>query len=186
MKIKSKLLWLAFIMLLPLGACGKQTDLEFVSQQETGDTYGQEEMPKEPPEIMVYVCGAVQTPGVYSLTESDRVIDAITLAGGVTEQAAEEYLNLAAYLQDGQKLYVPTAEEVLQWNAEKEMKKLVNINTADVAGLCTLPGIGESKARDIISYREKQGSFEQVEDIMKVPGIKEYLFLKIEDYITIE
>ena len=186
MKIQNRLLWLAVIMLLPLGACGKQTDLEFVSQQETGDTYGQEEMPKEPPEIMVYVCGAVQTPGVYSLTEKDRVVDAITLAGGVTEQAAEEYLNLAAFLQDGQKLYVPTVDEVHLWEAEEEKQKRVNINTADEEDLCTLPGIGESKARDIIAYREKQGRFEQVEDIMKVPGIKEYLFLKIEDYITIE
>lgn len=186
MKIQNNLLWLAIVMILSLGACGEQTDLEFVSPKETEDTYNQEEMLPELPEIMVYVCGAVKTPGVYSLTEKDRVVDAITLAGGVTEQAAEEYLNLAAYLQDGQKLYVPTVDEVRLWDAEEEKKNLVNINTADVEGLCTLPGIGESKARDIITYREKQGSFEQVEDIMKVPGIKEYLFLKIEDYITIE
>ncbi len=185
MKIQNRWLWLAIMMLVSLGACGEQTDLEFVSPKETEDTYNQKEMLRELPEIMVYVCGAVAIPGVYSLTEKDRVVDAITLAGGVTEQAAEEYLNLAAFLQDGQKLYVPTVEEVRLWETE-EKQKLVNINTADVESLCTLPGIGESKARDIITYREKQGSFEQVEDIMKVPGIKEYLFLKIEDYITIE
>jgi competence protein ComEA len=186
MKIQNRLLWLAIMMLLSLGACGERTSLEFVSPKENEDTYNQEEVLPKMTEIMVYVCGAVEAPGVYSLTEKDRVVDAITLAGGVTEQAAEEYLNLAAFLQDGQKLYVPTVDEVRLWETEEEKKKLVNINTADVEGLCTLPGIGESKARDIITYREKQGSFEQVEDIMKVPGIKEYLFLKIEDYITIE
>lgn len=184
MKIKNKLLWIAINMIFSLGACGEQEDLKFVSLKEPESTYEQEGILQETPEIVVYVCGAVETPGVYSLTEKDRVVDAITLAGGMTGQAAEDYLNLAALLQDGEKIYVPTVDEVLLWKEER--KTLVNINTADVEALCTLPGVGESKAKDIISYREAQGSFEQVEDIMKVPGIKEYLFQKIEDYITVE
>ena len=186
MKIKIVLLWTIINISFSLGACGKQEALEFVSPKESEATYEQEQALQESAEIMVYVCGAVETPGVYSLTEKDRVVDAITMAGGVTEQAAEEYLNLAAFLQDGEKIYVPTLDEVLLWETEEERKNLVNINTAGVEVLCTLPGIGESKAGDIIAYREKQGDFEQVEDIMKVPGIKEYLYQKIEDYITVE
>lgn len=186
MKIDKGLLWLAINLILSLGACGKQEDLKFVSPEEPEATYEQEESLQELPEIMVYVCGAVVESGVYTLSENARIVDAITLAGGVTEQAAEEYLNLAAFLQDGEKIYVPTVEEAFLWEQEAERKKLVNINTADAQMLSALPGIGESKAQDIITYREKHGSFKQLEDIMNVPGIKEYLFQKIVDYITIE
>lgn len=168
-----------------LCACEEGKEVTFSSPQIPDGTYEQEQASPEISEVMVYVCGAVKDSGVYTLPENARVVDAISMAGGMTQQAAEEYLNLAAFLKDGEKIYVPTKEEVLLWET-KEEDSLVNINTADINKLCTLPGIGEGKAADIINYREKQGDFVSKEDIMKVPGIKEYLFQKIEEYITVE
>lgn len=136
--------------------------------------------------ILVYVCGAVEEPGVVELEKHARVVDAIASAGGFTEEADETYINLAAKLQDGEKVYVPTITEVCQWAAEKSSEKLIDINTADLETLCKLPGIGESKATDIITYRDKKGSFQKKEDLMKVPGIKENLYEKIKDKIIVK
>lgn len=136
--------------------------------------------------ILVYVCGAVKEPGVVELEQYARVVDAIALAGGFTENADETYINLAGKLQDGEKVYVPTVAEVSQWKAEESIEKLIDINTADVDELCKLSGIGESKAADIITYREKKGPFQRKEDLMKVPGIKENLYEKIADKIIVK
>jgi len=186
MKKRISVFCVMFSICAYLCACGKEEEVIFSSGQVQEDTYEQERNSQEIREIVVHVCGAVEVSGVYTLPEDARVVDAIALAGGMTEQAATEYLNLAAFLQDGEKIYVPTGEEVFLWELQKEEQSLVNINTADIDKLCTLPGVGESKAKDIINYREKQGAFEKKEDIMKVPGIKEYLFQKIKDYITVE
>lgn len=155
--------------------------------------------------LWVYVCGEVQNPGVFALAESSRVVDAIEAAGGFTERAAAAYWNLAQMLEDGMKIAVPSVEEVaddpygaqnperagiaagsgkIGNSAEKE-PALVNLNTADAALLQTLPGIGEAKAADIIAYRQKQGRFDSIEDIMKIPGIKDAVFQKIKDKITV-
>lgn len=137
--------------------------------------------------IKVYVCGAVANPGVVALPEGSRGEDALAAAGGFAENAWREYVNLAERVEDGQKLYFPTLDE-----AESGLIRpleaddgLVNINTADVATLCTLPGIGESRARDIIAYREANGAFESCEDIMKVSGIKTSVYSKISDLIKV-
>lgn len=140
---------------------------------------------------MVHVCGAVQNPGVYQLPEGSRIFEAIEAAGGFMEGADEEYLNQAESLQDGRKLYVPTREEVqnedvkLRQSAEMPAQGLVNINTASEELLCTLPGIGTSKAKSIIAYREEHGAYGSIEEIMNVTGIKEGMFEKIRDSITI-
>ena len=148
------------------------------------------ELPSENNEItekiLVYVCGAVTEPGVVEVEKGARVVDAITIAGGFTEDADETYLNLAGKLQDGEKVYVPTVAEVFQWNEEKSTEKLIDINTADIEELCKLSGIGESKAEDIITYREKKGPFQKKEDLMKVPGIKQNLYDKIQDKIIVK
>jgi competence protein ComEA len=140
------------------------------------------------PTICVYVCGAVAHPGVTELPAGSRANDAVVLAGGFTLEADVSYVNLAAYVADGEKIYIPTKEEAEanQASAEAESKGLVNINTADSQALCTLPGIGESRARDIISYRQEQGAFAAPEDIMLVPGIKEAAFAKIKDHIVVK
>ena len=150
--------------------------------------------------IYVHVCGAVIQPGVYVVEESARVIDALQLAGGLTKEAAGDYLNQAQPITDGQRIYVPTKAELESLatsdlvagaaagsadNKETKNTSLVNINTADAAQLMTLPGIGQSKANSIIEYRDANGVFKAIEDLMKVPGIKEGSFSQISDKISV-
>lgn len=140
----------------------------------------------EAAEIRVYVCGAVEKPGVVSLSEGSRAEDALAAAGGFSEDARRDYVNLAEWVTDGQKLYFPTLEEAESLMVQESGNGLVNINTADVDTLCTLPGIGESRAKDIIAYREAHGAFESCEDIMQVSGIKNSVYSKISDMITVK
>ena len=140
--------------------------------------------------IYVYVCGQVQTPGVYELAEGDRVYQAIDAAGGILSQGDATCLNLAEALRDGQKIYVPSYEEAAEWSetisvTEQTEAGKVNINQASKETLMTLSGIGESKADAIIRYRDEQGSFHSIEELMNVPGIKEGTYLKIKDRISI-
>lgn len=136
--------------------------------------------------VYVYVCGCVQTPGVYVLEEGSRAGEALEAAGGYTEEADREYVNLAAKVADGQKLYFPAQGEVLPAAEAEESDGRVNINTASVEELCSLPGIGESRALDIIHYRENAGGFQTCEDIMKVSGIKTSVYNKIKDRIKVD
>ena len=138
--------------------------------------------------IRVYVCGAVANPGVVEIPQGSRVEDALEAAGGFGAEAGREAVNLADWVSDGQKLYFPKeGEAVEESQAQSDSASgLVNINTADVAALCTLPGIGESRAQDIISYREANGGFGACEDIMKVSGIKTAAYEKIKDKITVK
>ncbi len=135
--------------------------------------------------LYVYVCGAVKEPGVVILDEGSRLEDALKAAGGFAENADRSYVNLAAPAVDGEKVYFPEEGESLPLDLEAKQESesagsgLVNINTADAAALCTLPGIGETRAGDIIDYREKNGGFETKEDIMKVPVIKSGAYNKI-------
>jgi competence protein ComEA len=138
--------------------------------------------------VCVYVCGEVNAPGVYTLPKDSRYADALNVAGGFTDEADENYVNLAAKINDGERLYFPNKEEAAEKTASEETAKsgLVNINTADETLLCTLPGIGSARAKDIIAYREKNGVFETKEDIMKVSGIKSAAYGKICDMITVD
>ncbi|MCM1100675.1 MAG: helix-hairpin-helix domain-containing protein [Clostridium sp.] len=137
--------------------------------------------------IYIHVCGAVNSPGVVCLPEGSRVQDALEAAGGLTEDGAAEAVNLAATLADGTKLYFPTREEANAGvvSREDETSGLININTADEGLLCELPGIGEAKAKAIVAYREENGVFEQAQDIMNVPGIKENAYGRIKELITV-
>ena len=155
----------------------------------------------EPVNIAVHVCGAIKQPGVYFLEEGARIVDAISEAGGFLEEADQEYVNQALLLQDGMKIDIPTKEEVKNGyvgnedngissvisvqGAETKENGKINLNTADEALLCTLPGIGESRAKSILAYRDTHGPFEKIEDIMKVSGIKEAAFEKIKDKIIV-
>ena len=140
--------------------------------------------------IYVYVCGQVQMPGVYRLFEGDRIYQAIDAAGGILSEGDATSLNLAETLRDGQKIYVPSYEEADQWVETEAMTEqtesgMVNINQASKEVLMTLSGIGESKAEAIIRYRDEQGLFHSIEELMNVPGIKEGTYLKIKDRISI-
>lgn len=151
-----------------------------------GNPDGEDAALEEKPRIYVYVCGAVNNPGVVILQEGSRAQAALEAAGGFRQDARRDYVNLAAKVSDGEKLYFPTEEETADSPEESVGDGLININTADEAALCTLTGIGESRARDILRYREENGPFENCEDIMKVPGIKDSVYSKIRDRIKIE
>lgn len=158
------------------------------SEPNAGEAEETKELIKAQEVICVYVCGAVVAPGVYEIPEESRVIDALQAAGGFAQDAGLEAVNLAARVKDGEQLYFPTeaeAEESRQ-AGEAEANGLVNINTADLSRLMTLPGIGESRAQDIIAYREKYGEFEEKEDLKKVPGIKENMYAKLCDKIVVQ
>ena len=159
--------------------------LNRAGQNEASGTDTSGKLPEQ--RIWVYVCGAVVNPGVVELPADSRVADALKAAGGLLEEAQPDYVNLAAKLEDEQKLYFPTREETNELMREEAFAAsgLVDINTADTDKLCTLPGIGEARAQDIIAYREENGAFEREEDIMKVPGIKEAAYLKLKDKITV-
>ena len=137
-------------------------------------------------DIVVYVCGCVAKPGVYNCGSDDRVADVIKMAGGITDTANLNKINLASKITDGQKIYIPSNQEEEENVYEEEEKdSLVNINTASCEELMTLPGVGGSRAQAIIEYRNSKGSFEKVEDIMNVSGIKEAMFGKIKDKIKV-
>lgn len=137
--------------------------------------------------IYVYVCGEVLNPGVYQVEEGARMYQVIDLAGGVLETAADNYLNLAESVTDGLKIVVPTQEESekLEVVQEEAASQFININTANEETLTTLPGIGASKAKSIISYRESKGGFTSIEELMEIEGIKEGVYNKVKDMITV-
>lgn len=136
--------------------------------------------------VWVHICGAVEMPGIYELPAKSRVYDAVALAGGFTAGADTTYYNLAAMVSDGMKIEIPAQADGRVSNTNEGDNGLVNINTATLEQLQTLPGIGQSRATDIIAYREKNGSFKNTAEIMKVSGIKEALYEKIKDLITVE
>lgn len=144
--------------------------------------------------IYVYVCGSVNAPGVYEFPQGTRIFKAIEVAGGLTDTAKPESINLADVLNDGDKIYIPDInDETLPSDVNSDNSSLmgsasnglININTASKTELMSIPGIGESKANAIIAYRESTGSFATIEDVMKVNGIKNAAFEKMKDYITV-
>ncbi len=159
------------------------------------ETEGSEETASESTTICVYVCGAVNEPGVYYLDEDARIWQAVEAAGGAAEDAAVEYLNMAGTLTDGQQVYVPAVDEVSDGSTPLSSTGMtdasggddgkININTATAEELCTITGIGEARAEAIIAYRETNGYFEKIEDICNVSGIKDATFEKIKDQIKV-
>ena len=139
----------------------------------------------------VYICGAVANPGVYQVSSGSRVYEVIDQAGGLLEEAGADCINQAEYVTDGQMIKILTREEMAQDLSNEAAADTsiedgkVNINTADSALLMTLPGIGESKAGSIISYREEHGKFSSIEELMNITGIKEGVYTKIKEHITV-
>ncbi len=139
--------------------------------------------------IYVYVCGAVVNPGVYQAEENARVYQLIEMAGGILPEGAGNYVNQAATVMDGEQLYVPFQSEVESGDLDLESKDSgqsgVNINTAGLEELMTLPGIGESKAQAIIQYREEHGGFQTIEELTNITGIKNGVYEKIKELVRI-
>ena len=133
----------------------------------------------------VQVTGAVNSPGVYELGSDARVLHAILNAGGLREDADDASLNLAGKIADGMKIVVLTKDEAVAQSLSSNSDGKVNINEADEATLMTLPGIGQSKAKSIIKYREGNGPFASTEDIKNISGIKDGVYNKIADMIKV-
>ncbi|MCJ7789216.1 MAG: ComEA family DNA-binding protein [Candidatus Atribacteria bacterium] len=155
----------------------------------------------EVPSVIIHISGAVKNPGVYQLKSTDRVVDAVEIAGGITERANPDAINLAALLKDGQKIIIPykisnqvtvesdkniskNIEEV--YSSSSSPSDQININTADDHTLQSLPGIGPVLSQKIIDYRNQNGLFEVIDDIKDVSGIGEKKFEGIKDLICVQ
>ena len=162
------------------------------------DAVGSSKKSSSAAEVYVDVDGAVVSPGVYRLKEGARVSQAIDAAGGLTAEADVTGLNRASKVADGQKIYVPKVGEqqtvtagggadggAVVTSGANDAAGLVNINTASVAELQTLSGIGPSMAQSIIDERTKNGPFASVDDLMRVSGIGEKKLAKIKDCICV-
>jgi competence protein ComEA len=172
----------------------KESMVSESNEQEEQQSNGQ---PSEDAVIFVHVCGQVKKAGVYKISKDSRVSDAIEAAGGLTKKAAGDAINQAEKVSDGERIYIPSQKEVEAGKVTYEMNgnnessteqqtnsKLVNINKATKEELMSLPGIGESKADMIITYRNEHGAFAKIEDIKNITGIKDGVFQKICDLIT--
>ena len=148
--------------------------------------------PTEQP-IIVQIAGAVPRPGVYALAKGSRVQDAISAAGGFLAEADKTGINLARALDDGEQLEIPYAEgsspvlgTPLPASTESTSStELIDINTASLAELDSLPGIGPTTAQKIIDYREQNGPFLTKEDIINVSGIGPGTYERLKDLITV-
>ncbi|MDE0547008.1 ComEA family DNA-binding protein [Microbacterium sp. C7(2022)] len=141
-----------------------------------------------PAELYVHVAGAVRAPGLYVLAAGARVVDAVAAAGGFADDADRSAVNLARVVTDGEQLYVPTPGEQIATPAEPAGAPgdgRVNLNTADVAALDTLPRIGPAIAQRIIDWRDEHGTFTSVEDLLAVPGIGEKMLDALRDLVVV-
>lgn len=169
-----------------VGQTGQQTDSSGVAAQATP-----KETSRQDETVYIDVTGQVKKPGVYSFDHEPRVVEVIKKAGGFTKKADTAAVNQAVPVADGTQLIIPvkgkktgqdtTASAPLQGNADPK----ININTASKEELMTLTGIGEAKATEIISYRESHGGYHAIEDIKNISGIKDGVFNKIKDLITV-
>ena len=171
----------------------KNDETEIYEEIETIDTSAEENKKNQ---IVVEIKGAIKNPNVYWIDEDSIVEDLINKAGGLNEDANINSINRAEKLKNHQLIVIPDNNNnnnendnvnvnILGSNNNNLSSNLIDINTADEKELDSLPGVGPSKAKDIISYREKNGGFKSIEDIKNVKGIGESSFEKIKDKITV-
>ncbi|MBQ9063457.1 MAG: helix-hairpin-helix domain-containing protein [Eubacterium sp.] len=198
------------------GACESSTPVEAgtaSAEPRMEDAGAETPADAEPEQICVYVCGAVQKAGVYTLAAGSRVYEAVAAAGGLTEEAEPRALNQAQLLEDGQQITVYTREEAAQngnsltagsissgtegtsagrsgaadsgVSGSGAADGVVNLNTAGREELMTLSGVGEARADAIIAYREENGAFTSAEEIMQIDGIGQKSYEKLKNRITV-
>jgi len=139
-----------------------------------------------PASLYVHVSGAVAAPGLYVLREKARVVDAIAAAGGFATDAERGAVNLARPLSDGEQLVVPVVGAApIESAGGVAADGRVNLNTADAAALDTLPRIGPAMAERIIAWRDDNGGFTSVEDLLAVPGIGDKMLESLRDQVTV-
>ena len=190
---------------LLLGGCGSDAEVYLAGEEESPKAAPQEESAaaenaEEPDSgdaqkdgtIWVYVCGAVHAPGVYELPSGSRIYHVIQAAGGMLPEAETRAVNQAQELSDGEQITVPTVEEAqdpaqpaVSGGSAASGDGKVNLNTAGIEELCTLAGIGETRAQAIVDYREQNGGFQSIEELMNIDGIKEKTFEKLKEEVTV-
>lgn len=155
--------------------------------------YGVELQPPPTPEpLMIHVAGAVQNPGVYELPLHAIIADAIKAAGGASEGANLDRVNLAASLKDNQQVFVPSTpekasrEETSQISPVTTSSEKINVNTGTISELDQLPGIGPSLAEEIIKHRETFGIFHEAADLLDVSGIGPAKLEKISELVSFD
>lgn len=196
--MKKSIMLLLTVELL-LSGCGSSGEIyvteeeivPFVSPTSEENSIVSDE-PQEKETLWIYVCGAVNAPGVYELPAGSRIYHAIQAAGGMLANAESRAVNQAEELSDGQQITVPTVEETQEGipsespaGAGISADGKVNINTASLEELCTLTGIGETRAEAIMEYREQNGGFHSIEELMNIDGIKEKTFEKLREEVTV-
>ncbi len=204
-KQKRSVLIIAFILITAAGMVynlffrghfSNGSGLTILRNEESEPSDSEPSVNAAPEKISVYICGEVNEPGVYELDKGSILNDAIILAGGLTDDAASEHIDLVYILNKNISIRIPSADEIgdesgfviSSSDAAKPGEKdsgLININRADREELMTLPGIGSSTADKIIEYRNKQ-QFSSIEDIMNVSGIGEGKFNKLKDLICVD
>lgn len=146
----------------------KSNSLEIATQETVNNTF-----------VLVYISGEVNKPGVYKIDKDSRVDELVKKAGGFTEYADMNSINLARKCKDGEHIIVNKV-------GSQTVNTKININTADENMLMTIKGIGKSKANDIINYRKKHGNFQSIEELKNIKGIKDTFIDKIKDSIVVE
>lgn len=172
-------------------------NIETENQEAVGEEGADYEEDKEM--ITVHITGEVNYSGVVILKAGDRVVDAIEAAGGETAEADLNKLNLAYILNDGEKIYIPNKNQTSEneeyitsgigegiTNANNGATSKININSATAEELTQLPGVGEATANKIISYRQENGKFQNIEDLKNVPGIGNSKFENIKELISVK
>jgi general secretion pathway protein K len=193
-----KKIFLIMFLTILLTSCKEDSGIEFGKNTETEvEEVISESVTKESISeavtaeeyIDVFISGCVNKPDVYKLKKDSIIKDAVEMAGGFSEDACRDYVNLAKKIESGEHIIIPSQDEVKDLNPIQvedalNSSSLVNINKASKEELMSLPGIGERKAEAIIKYRNSK-SFSNIEDIMNISGIKEAAFNKIKDKICI-
>ncbi len=182
--MKVKICFIICVIMLCSGCTDDSLDYVSIVNEASG-TKENQDMPENVDyydSITVHICGEVYFPGVYTVYNGSRIYEVVRQAGGFTEYADTVAVNQAKEVSDGEQIVIPSVYEAKE---ETDAAGLIDINKANEALLCTIPGIGAARAKQIIEYREKNGDFEKIEDIMKISGIKEGMFEKIAPYITV-
>ena len=200
--MKKQIILLGIVVLMMLVGCTgckkqsyleTQSDLQEEHTKSADTTEEKKQQTEQVTEIYVQIDGAVKKPGVYTFSEESRVYELIEAAGGLLPEAYDLGINQAKRLADGEKIYVYTKEEIENGAGTTDTQNpkgqaddgKVNINTASVEELMTLSGIGETRAKDIIAYRNAHGAFSLPEDLKNVSGIGDSTYNKIADAIIV-
>ncbi len=164
-------------------------DIQNIKSYYTSENTNQDNKNEDNEKIVIHIDGAINNPGVYTIDSKSRLDDLVKIAGGLTDDANSSNINLAQMLNDGQKIHIYSMDEEITEQLDEgdtSTSGKININTANIDGLKTLPGIGDSTAKKIISHRESNGKFDKIEDIQNVSGIGESKFNNIKEMICVK